>query len=80
VEPINPCATNTPKRTPPFRKPKFGGSPTAGSTSHKEKQLEDLVQATLVKYLHHVEEVVFQYSEWQDTIPISGYHSFEEKQ
>jgi hypothetical protein len=33
VEPINPCATNTPKRTPPFRQPKFGGSPTAGSTS-----------------------------------------------
>ena len=23
VEPINPCVTNTPKRTPPFRKPKF---------------------------------------------------------
>jgi hypothetical protein len=33
VEPINPCATNTPKRTPPFRKPKFRGSLTAGSTS-----------------------------------------------
>jgi hypothetical protein len=32
VEPINPCATNTPKRTPPFRQPKFGGSPTTGST------------------------------------------------
>jgi hypothetical protein len=23
VEPINPCATNTPKRTPPFRQPNF---------------------------------------------------------
>jgi hypothetical protein len=33
VEPINPCATNTPKRTPPFRQPKFRGSLTAGSTS-----------------------------------------------
>jgi hypothetical protein len=33
VEPINPCATNTPKRTPPFRQPKFDGSPTIGSTS-----------------------------------------------
>jgi hypothetical protein len=33
VEPINPCATNTPKRTLPFRKPKFGGSPTTRSTS-----------------------------------------------
>jgi hypothetical protein len=33
VEPINPCATNTPKRTPPFRQPKFGGSSTVGSTS-----------------------------------------------
>jgi hypothetical protein len=28
VEPINPCATNTPKRTPPFRQPKFGRSST----------------------------------------------------
>jgi hypothetical protein len=33
VEPINPCVTNTPKRTPPFRQPKFGGSPKARSTS-----------------------------------------------
>jgi hypothetical protein len=33
VEPINPCATNTPKRTPPFRQPKFGRSQTVGSTS-----------------------------------------------
>jgi hypothetical protein len=32
VEPINPCATNKQKRTPPFRQPKFGGSPTAGTT------------------------------------------------
>ena len=24
VEPINPCATNTPRRTPPFRQPNFG--------------------------------------------------------
>jgi hypothetical protein len=32
VEPINPCVTNTPKRTPPFRQPKFGGSPITGST------------------------------------------------
>jgi hypothetical protein len=33
VEPINPCETNTPKRTPPFRQPKYRGSPTTGSTS-----------------------------------------------
>jgi hypothetical protein len=33
VEPINPCETNTPKRTPLFRQPNFGGSPTEGSTS-----------------------------------------------
>jgi hypothetical protein len=32
VEPINPCATNTPKRTPPFRQPKFVGSMIARST------------------------------------------------
>jgi hypothetical protein len=33
VEPINPCATNTPKITPPFRQPNFEGSLTVGSTS-----------------------------------------------
>jgi hypothetical protein len=33
VEPINPCATNTPKRTPPFRQSKFGGSLTTRITS-----------------------------------------------
>jgi hypothetical protein len=33
VEPINPCVTNTSKRTSSFRQPKFGGSPTVGSTS-----------------------------------------------
>jgi hypothetical protein len=32
VEPINPCATNTPKRTPPFRQPNFEGSLIARST------------------------------------------------
>jgi hypothetical protein len=77
VEPINPCATNTPKRTPPFRQPQFGGSPTAQEVHlHKEQQLEEPVQATLVKYLHHTEEVVVQYSEWQDMIPPSDYQNF----
>jgi hypothetical protein len=33
VEPINPCETNTPERTPPFRQPNFSGRNTAGSTS-----------------------------------------------
>jgi hypothetical protein len=33
VEPINPCVTNTPKRTPSFRQPKFEGISIAGSTS-----------------------------------------------
>ena len=33
VEPINSCATNTPKRTPSFRHPHFGGRKTSGSTS-----------------------------------------------
>ena len=32
VEPINPCATNTPKRTPLLRQPKFGRSQTSRST------------------------------------------------
>jgi hypothetical protein len=33
VEPINPCATNTPKRTPPFRQPNFGRRKTTRNTS-----------------------------------------------
>jgi hypothetical protein len=33
VEPMNPCVTNTPKRTPSFRKPNFGRSPTTRSAS-----------------------------------------------
>jgi hypothetical protein len=33
VEPINSCATSTPKRTPPFRQPKLRSSRTTGSTS-----------------------------------------------
>jgi hypothetical protein len=45
---------------------------------HKEQQLEEPVQAVLVKYLHRV-EVVVQRSEWQDMIPPSGYHNLKEK-
>jgi hypothetical protein len=33
VEPINPCATNTPKRTPPFRQPNFRSSQTTRNIS-----------------------------------------------
>ena len=33
VEPINPCVTNTPRRTPLFRKPNFGRRKTTRSTS-----------------------------------------------
>jgi hypothetical protein len=33
LEPINPCTSNTPKRTPPFRKPNFRRRKTAGCTS-----------------------------------------------
>jgi hypothetical protein len=33
VEPINPCMTNRPHRTPPFRKPNFKGSSTTRITS-----------------------------------------------
>jgi hypothetical protein len=42
---------------------------------HKETKLEDLVQVALVRYIHFT-----QHSEWQDTIPPSVYHNFEEKQ
>jgi hypothetical protein len=33
VEPINPCATNTPRKTPPFRQLNFGRRKTTRSTS-----------------------------------------------
>jgi hypothetical protein len=33
VEPITPCATSTPERTPSFRKPHFSGIKTTRSTS-----------------------------------------------
>jgi hypothetical protein len=33
VQPINPCATNTPRRTPPFRQLNFGRRKTTRSTS-----------------------------------------------
>jgi hypothetical protein len=37
VEPINPCATNTPRRTPPFRQPNFGRRKIVGSKSTQGK-------------------------------------------
>jgi hypothetical protein len=41
--------------------------------------MEEPVRAVLVKYIHRVTEVVVQYLEWQDTIPLSDYHNFKEK-
>jgi hypothetical protein len=35
VEPTTPCATNTPERTPMFRKPNFSGRKIARNTSKK---------------------------------------------
>jgi hypothetical protein len=35
VEPITPCATNTPERTPPFRQPNFSGRKTTGSAPNQ---------------------------------------------
>jgi hypothetical protein len=35
VEPITPCVTNTPERTPPFRQLNFSGRKTTGSTSNQ---------------------------------------------
>jgi hypothetical protein len=39
VEPINPCTTNTPKRTPPFRQPQFRESMTVESTYTQGKKI-----------------------------------------
>jgi hypothetical protein len=61
VEPINPCATNTPKRTPSFRQMNFEGSLTARSTSTIGETTEGEVSGKLVKYLHHATEVALQY-------------------
>jgi hypothetical protein len=73
VEPINPCATNTPKITPRLENQSSEEVRQQEAHLHKEKQLEELVQAALVKYLHHVEEVVVSHSEWQETTPLSDY-------
>jgi hypothetical protein len=35
VEPITPCATNTPEITPPFRQPNFSGRKIAGSAPNQ---------------------------------------------
>ena len=43
VEPINPCMTNKPKITPPFRQPNFREERQQGVHLHKEQQLEELV-------------------------------------
>jgi hypothetical protein len=78
VEPIKPCATNTPKRTPSFRQPNLRRKHTTGVHLHKAQQLEELVHVALVKYLHHT-EVVVRHSVWKGTIPPSGYHNSKEK-
>jgi hypothetical protein len=39
VEPINPCATDTPKGTPPFRQPNFERRKTTRSTSTQGKKI-----------------------------------------
>jgi hypothetical protein len=35
VEPINPCVTNTPEITPPFRQPNFSGRNKIGSAPNQ---------------------------------------------
>jgi hypothetical protein len=44
VEPINPCVTNKPKRTPLFRQPKFGGSPI---TRYQEVSTESRIDLSM---------------------------------
>jgi hypothetical protein len=62
VEPINPCATNTPKRTPPFRQWNFGRRQHEVHI-HKEQQLGEPVQEVVVKYLHRA-EIIVQHLGW----------------
>jgi hypothetical protein len=64
VEPINPCATNTPKRTPPFRQPKFGGSPTARSTSTIGETTGGASSGSISQVSTPRAEVAVQYLEW----------------
>ena len=78
VEPINPCATNTLRRKPPFKKLNFGRRKTSGSTSTQGTTTGELVQEALVKYLHCA-EVVVQHSGWKDMSPPSGYQNSKEK-
>jgi hypothetical protein len=77
VELINPCVTNTPRKTPPFRQPNFGRRQHEVHLN-KEKKLGEPVKEELVKYLHHVEAVV-QNSGWQDMIPPLGYQNSKDR-
>jgi hypothetical protein len=63
VEPINPCMTNKPKRTPPFRQLNFGKGRQQKVHLHKEQQLEEPVQEALFKYLHRA-DVLVHHSGW----------------
>jgi hypothetical protein len=81
VEPINPCATNTPKRTPLFRQLKFRGSLTARSTSTVGETTGGANSGSTSQVSTPcVTEVAVQYLEWQDMIPLSDYQNFKEKQ
>jgi hypothetical protein len=63
VEPINPCATNTPRKTPSFRQPNFGRRKIVGSTSTQQTTIGGAVQEAVVRYLHHP-EVLVQHLRW----------------
>jgi hypothetical protein len=79
VEPINPCTTNTPKRTPPFRQPNFGRRKTVGSTSTQGTTTGGANSGSTSQVSTPHAEVVVQHSGWSDTIPPSGYQNSKEK-
>jgi hypothetical protein len=77
VEPITPCVTNTPERTPPFRQPNFSGRKTTGSTSKQGETTGGASSGSSSQVSTHTEVVVHHSSRWQDMIPPLGYHNFK---
>jgi hypothetical protein len=67
LEPTNPCATNTPRRTPPFRQPNLWRRKTEGSTSTQGTTSGGASSESSSQHLHRV-EVVVQHLRWHDMI------------
>jgi hypothetical protein len=73
VKPINPCATNTPERTPSFRKPNFSGRKTIGSAPNQGETTGGASSGSSIQVSTLCRGRSSSFSRWQDMIPPSGY-------